>query len=76
MADIPFALLYGRVGQVTATIPWRNIWSDPCQLELESVELGLIALADLPRTGTYPLASYRALTTATRSHKVPTYDGI
>ncbi|KAI8056718.1 hypothetical protein BDF22DRAFT_667643 [Syncephalis plumigaleata] len=32
--DLPFNVVDGRIGGITVTIPWKNIWQGDCQLEI------------------------------------------
>lgn len=39
--DLHVSVVYGTVGRVTAIVPWRNLWSGRCELQLDRINLGL-----------------------------------
>ncbi|KAI8598578.1 hypothetical protein EDD21DRAFT_183509 [Dissophora ornata] len=40
-AGTPLAVTQGRIGSITATIPWRNIWNGQCVLEIDGIDVTL-----------------------------------
>ncbi|KAI9341789.1 hypothetical protein DFJ73DRAFT_535723 [Zopfochytrium polystomum] len=47
LRSTPVRVTQGFVGQITATIPWRDLWSGLCSLELSDVKIGLTLTDDL-----------------------------
>ncbi|KAG0211295.1 autophagy- protein 2 [Mortierella sp. NVP41] len=37
----PLAVTKGRIGSITATIPWRNLWNGQCVLEIDGIDITL-----------------------------------
>ncbi|KAG0202543.1 autophagy- protein 2 [Mortierella sp. GBA30] len=40
-AGTPLAVTEGRIGSITATIPWRNLWNGQCVLEIDGIDITL-----------------------------------
>ncbi|KAG0255558.1 Autophagy- protein 2 A [Mortierella polycephala] len=40
-AGTPLAVTQGRIGSITATIPWRNLWNGQCVLEIDGIDITL-----------------------------------
>ncbi|KAF9902253.1 autophagy- protein 2 [Linnemannia zychae] len=41
VAGTPLAVTKGRIGSITATIPWRNLWNGQCVLEIDGIDITL-----------------------------------
>ncbi|CAO3568283.1 unnamed protein product [Mortierella alpina] len=41
VAGTPLAVTQGRIGSITATIPWRNLWNGQCVLEIDGIDITL-----------------------------------
>ncbi|KAG0044590.1 autophagy- protein 2 [Gryganskiella cystojenkinii] len=41
VASTPLAVTQGRIGSITATIPWRNLWNGQCVLEINGIDITL-----------------------------------
>ncbi|KAG0274686.1 autophagy- protein 2 [Linnemannia exigua] len=41
VAGTPLAVTKGRIGSITATIPWRNLWNGQCVLEIDGIDVTL-----------------------------------
>ncbi|KAF9958790.1 autophagy- protein 2 [Mortierella alpina] len=41
VAGTPLAVAQGRIGSITATIPWRNLWNGQCVLEIDGIDITL-----------------------------------
>ncbi|KAG9306596.1 hypothetical protein G9A89_004793 [Geosiphon pyriformis] len=39
LTDLPIVIKNGRIGGIIATVPWKNIWSCDCQLEIYGLQL-------------------------------------
>ncbi len=50
--DLPLSFIRGTIGNIKATIPWRNILHEPCKVELDGLELTLSPSCELKRPGT------------------------
>lgn len=51
MADLPIVVLEGTLAQVSVTIPWRNIWTGDCELELVGLVLKVASKKQYPDEG-------------------------
>ncbi|KAF8981071.1 autophagy- protein 2 [Entomortierella lignicola] len=40
-AGTPLAVTQGRIGSITAIIPWRNLWNGQCELEVDGIDITL-----------------------------------
>ncbi|KAF9930506.1 autophagy- protein 2 [Linnemannia zychae] len=40
----PIAVTKGRIGSITATIPWRNLWNGQCVLEIDGIDITLTSV--------------------------------
>ncbi|KAG0366681.1 hypothetical protein BC939DRAFT_464075 [Gamsiella multidivaricata] len=40
-AGTPLAVTQGRIGSITATIPWRNLWNGQCIIEIDGADVTL-----------------------------------
>ncbi|KAG0232066.1 autophagy- protein 2 [Mortierella sp. GBA43] len=42
MAGTPLAVKHGRIGRITTIIPWRNLWSGQCSIDIEGIDITLV----------------------------------
>ncbi|KAJ3092413.1 autophagy- protein 2 [Quaeritorhiza haematococci] len=49
--DLPVVIMDGRISQITAIIPWRDIWNGNCSLELQDLQISLMPLNEDPEHG-------------------------
>ncbi|KAF9348845.1 autophagy- protein 2 [Mortierella sp. AD094] len=40
-AGTPLAVTQGRIGSITAIIPWRNLWNGQCEIEVDGIDVTL-----------------------------------
>ncbi|TPX51151.1 hypothetical protein SeMB42_g02015 [Synchytrium endobioticum] len=38
-SNLPFVIVQGRVNQISATVPWGNLWSGHCSVEFDGLEI-------------------------------------
>ncbi|KAF9540208.1 autophagy- protein 2 [Mortierella hygrophila] len=48
VAGTPLAVQKGRIGSITATIPWRNLWNGQCILEIDGIDISLAPVQAQP----------------------------
>ncbi|KAI9139350.1 hypothetical protein BKA69DRAFT_665664 [Paraphysoderma sedebokerense] len=46
---VPFEIIDGRLGSITVTIPWVDIWNGNCTLEIQDFVLTIVPLKDAPK---------------------------
>jgi len=51
VSDLPIAIIQGHIAEITAIIPWKNLWIGSCTLELQDLRLVVKPLADAPEAG-------------------------
>ncbi|KAJ3293124.1 autophagy- protein 2 [Borealophlyctis nickersoniae] len=49
--DLPFVISGGRISQIIAIVPWKDIWAGNCALEIDELYLELTPLVEDPAHG-------------------------
>ncbi|KAJ3044561.1 autophagy- protein 2, partial [Rhizophlyctis rosea] len=49
--DLPFVITDGRISAITATVPWKDIWSGNCTLELDEIFIEITPIPEDPNHG-------------------------
>ena len=49
--DLPFSITNGKIGGISAHIPWTNFWNQEYVLEIDSLQLVLVPEQAKPRNG-------------------------
>ncbi|KAJ3044694.1 autophagy- protein 2 [Rhizophlyctis rosea] len=49
--DLPFVVTDGRISQITAVVPWMDIWTGNCSLELDELYIEITPIPEDPNHG-------------------------
>lgn len=51
VSDLPLTIIAGRISSITVTIPWRNILSQSCKVEIEGAEIVAVPSEQVEKRG-------------------------
>lgn len=51
IVDLPIIITDGRISQITAVLPWKDIWAANCSLEVEDLYLEIMPVREDPLHG-------------------------
>lgn len=51
VVDLPVVITDGKIGDIIANIPWKNIWNCDCVLEICNLQITVVPEHAKPRNG-------------------------